>query len=251
MAQLRSWESYHIDRKGWRGLAYGWAFGQTGTVYRIRGWNTYGAHSGDVDADHVSNNREVIPILFIGSGHHHDFTAEARAAIVRLRAYHEEVSGRKLYLYGHQELKGIVTSCPGPKGMEYVRANRHLDDATPAPPHNSTPPPPDDQEETMLPLRLKDGWASGPRPHKRADVALLQGLFGLDYGDQQGFYGPKTASDLAEALGRSSPVETFDWPEARAAAARGILVGGSGGVSESHVAAAIRTHAGDPDAHHE
>lgn len=124
--QLQAWEYGHL-LKGWRGLAYGWGIGQTGDAYRIRGWNTYGAHTGDVDADHISNNKEVIPFLFIGSGHWHDLSPAARETTRRLRAYCESVAGRPLYLYGHRELKGITTSCPGPKVFNYVQANRHLE----------------------------------------------------------------------------------------------------------------------------
>lgn len=100
----------------------------------------------------------------------------------------------------------------------------------------------------MLPLRHKDGWSSGSRPHKRGDVALLQAMFGLDYGDQQGLYGPKTAEDIGKALG-TGPVTEFGHAEARLAAAKGIFVGG-GGVSTADVKSAIAAHAKNPDAHH-
>lgn len=125
IAQLRSWERYHIDTRGWRGLAYGWGIGQTGTIYRIRGFNTYGAHSGDVDGDGISNNSEVVPFIWIASGNRHTMSAAAAGSI---RWARQNLilprSPRALYLWGHQELKGTATSCPGPAGMTYVRANR-------------------------------------------------------------------------------------------------------------------------------
>lgn len=85
----------------------------------------------------------------------------------------------------------------------------------------------------MLPLKYQDGWATGPRPHKRADVALLQAMFGLDYGSQQGFYGPSTAEDIGNALG-TGPVNEFGYEEAQLAAAKGIFVGGTGGGPHDH-----------------
>lgn len=90
-----------------------------------------------------------------------------------------------------------------------------------------TPPtlPTPDPEDAMLPLRHKDGWSSGPRPHKRDDVALLQAMFGLDYGSQQGFYGPQTAEDIGSVLG-TGPVTEFGFAEAQIAAEKGIFVGG-------------------------
>lgn len=129
--QLQQWEGYHLYSKGWRGLAYGWAVGQTGTIYRIRGWARYGAHTGDVDGDGIANNDEIVPVIVIGSGHHHTLTLEAKNAIVRLRRFIEEGSPEATYLYGHKELKGTVTSCPGPNFMAYVRNHRLLEDDMP------------------------------------------------------------------------------------------------------------------------
>jgi hypothetical protein len=126
--QLRSWENYHLS-KGWRGLAYGWGLGQTGTVYRIRGWNRYGAHLGDVDGDGIANNDELIPIIWIASGHHHDMSSAAQTSLARLRA--EIIQPRApaaVWLYGHQEVQPSPTLCPGPRGMNYVESNRLLED---------------------------------------------------------------------------------------------------------------------------
>lgn len=129
IAQLRAWENYHINGRGWRGIAYGWAIGQSGTVYRLRGWNRYGAHLGDMDGDGIANNDEIIPILFIGSGNYVSLSPEAEASLNRLRRYLEEVSGRSLTLYGHKEVQtNKSTSCPGPKLMEYVKSHRELED---------------------------------------------------------------------------------------------------------------------------
>ena len=47
MAVLRSWERYHVYGKGWQGIAYNYAIGQTGSIYRLRGENRSGATSGD------------------------------------------------------------------------------------------------------------------------------------------------------------------------------------------------------------
>jgi hypothetical protein len=124
--QLQQWEGFHIYSRGWRGIAYGWAVGQTGTTYRLRGWNKYGAHTGDMDGDGIANNDEIIPILFIGSGSRVALSPAAQAAVERLRYWLESQAGWKLRLYGHRELKGTVTSCPGVYGMQYVTANREL-----------------------------------------------------------------------------------------------------------------------------
>lgn len=127
MAQLRAWEKWHVEGRGWRGLAYGWGIGQSGTVYRIRGWNTYGAHTGDWDGDGVNNNSDTIPFIWIASGNHHRVSPQAHLSIVRLRRYVEAESGRPLRFMGHREVQP-GTACPGTNGMAYVAANRQLPD---------------------------------------------------------------------------------------------------------------------------
>lgn len=160
-AQLQAWERFHIDVRGWRGLAYGWAVGQTGTIYRARGFNTYGAHTGDVDGDGIANNAEVVPILFIGSGNHHVLSKPAQDAIEWLRRdVIQEKSPKATWLYGHQELRGTVTACPGPRGMEYVRANRQLKDEEPRMwTHPKKPGEKESRETSVLDLADADAVA--------------------------------------------------------------------------------------------
>lgn len=126
MAQLRTWERFHIEDRGWRGLAYGWGVGQTGTIYRIRGWGSYGAHQGDIDGDGISNNQELIPLIWIASGVHHQVSPAADAAIQRIRRWILLTAPAARRLMGHQEVQPKTTACPGPGGMEYVRAHREL-----------------------------------------------------------------------------------------------------------------------------
>lgn len=127
MAQLRAWEWYHLS-KLWRGLAYGWGIGMTGTIYRIRGWNRYGAHLGDIDGDGIANNDEIIPVILINSGNHVSPSPEMiRSWENILRPFLEVYSGRELYLYGHKEVQNVPgkdTTCPGPGNMTYVMSHR-------------------------------------------------------------------------------------------------------------------------------
>jgi len=128
IAQLRSWERYHLS-KGWRGIAYGWAVGQTGNLYRLRGWNRYGAHLGDIDGDGIANNVEIVPIIWIASGLLHTMSPEAEAAIEWLRTnVIEPASPAATWLYGHKEIQPKPTSCPGKGGMDYVTTHREVKD---------------------------------------------------------------------------------------------------------------------------
>jgi len=129
MVLLRSWERYHLS-KGWRGLAYGWGVGQSGTIYRIRGWNRYGAHLGDIDGDGIANNTEIVPVIWIASGNHHQVSDEADQAIAWLRRnVIEQKSPNAKKLWGHKEVQtNKSTACPGVGGMAYVNAHRYLTD---------------------------------------------------------------------------------------------------------------------------
>lgn len=115
IAALRIYEQTHLSR-GWRGLAYAWAIGQSGTIYRIRAFNRYGAHKGDLEPDGIPENEEGIPILFILGGDQEP-TDAAKAAFFALRAELEMELGVELPVYGHKEIAllgtGTTTSCPG------------------------------------------------------------------------------------------------------------------------------------------
>ncbi len=143
IAQLQSWERYHLG-KGWRGLAYNWAVGMTGTVYRVRGWNISGAHLGDIDGDGISNSREIPAVLWITSGTHYDPSDEMIEGFEKLRAYIEQQT-KPLYLWGHTEVQpNPYTSCPQQKNMAYVTTHRESDE-------QPIPPEPEDDILTKLP----------------------------------------------------------------------------------------------------
>lgn len=123
-AVLRIYEQSHLSR-GWRGLAYGWAVGQSGNVYRIRGWNRYGAHRGDLEPDGIPENDEGIPILCLIGGDQEP-TAEMEQSLDWLIRFLGVSKGVDFKVYGHQEIaqigEGTQTACPGVPLMEFVDA---------------------------------------------------------------------------------------------------------------------------------
>lgn len=115
-AQLRDWENYHVNSKGWRGLAYDWAVGQSGTIYRVRGRGRSAATSGDIDNDGLSNNAEGEAVVaIIGQGQQP--TQELLASLARVldALGYDEV-------FGHREAS--QTACPGDDLMDFVEAYR-------------------------------------------------------------------------------------------------------------------------------
>lgn len=204
---LRRWEAYHLS-KGWRGLAYGWAVGQSGRIYRIRGWGRYGAHRGDVDGDGIANNDELIPVVFI-LGRGQAPTDTALGAFARLRAWlveHSPDAGGQLYLWGHKEIQRQGTACPGENTlMPYVRAHRLS--SVPADGASS-----DDEQEVedvaaQMPVVRQTWFRRGDTPGGMLDNRLVQSTllahgflpantfdFMLDPPRPDGLFGPGTKS---------------------------------------------------------
>lgn len=169
-AVLRGWESWHIDGRKWRGIAYCFAIGQSGSVYRLRGWNQNGAHYGndDVDYDNIPENKEALPVVFILGGEQEP-TPEAYAAFERLRAWLNAVLGLSLKAWGHREIAasgGHSTACPGELLMGYVRDNRYAGS-----PSSGAKP----RDLVVWPDLLREG------DEDRAVVALRAVLFSLGY----------------------------------------------------------------------
>lgn len=197
-AVLRIYEQSHLSR-GWRGLAYGWAIGQSGNVYRIRGWNRYGAHKGDLDLDGIPENEEGIPVLFLLGGDQVP-TPEALATFAALHTELEMAEGT-LPVYGHKEIAllgtGTTTSCPGVHLTSFVSAWRAGE--------VDTEPNHEQEGTTLFPIMYGDG-TSGGRPGKVEDVAWLQqALKSLGHGwgtDIYGQYGDGTAAAVAAFVGK-------------------------------------------------
>ena len=126
MRYLRAVEKFHIDSKRWRGIAYGWAVGASGVVYRLRGWNNYAAHTGDVEPDWINENKEAIPVLFILGGSQEP-TEEMLESFRELHEFFEAhpQSDHALEVIGHKDVSS--TACPGVPTYELIQAEFWLD----------------------------------------------------------------------------------------------------------------------------
>ena len=109
---LRGWQRYHL-RKGWRDIAYNYAIGETGNMYRLRGENPSGATSGR-DSEGVRWNQRAVNIVWIGGKM--DLDGPSPLALARLDAYARE---RGLPVIGHVET-GKATQCPGQDWLDHI-----------------------------------------------------------------------------------------------------------------------------------
>lgn len=152
-AILRGWQRYHIDSKGWTDIAYNYAMGNTGLVYRLRGMNRSGATSGDLEPDGIRENYEALSLVWIG-GSGHDVSDAAFAAMGRairdLIAEHGD-----LPVTVHSDHK--ATACPGDEWRAWVaRRGWETESTTP------TQPPTEETDVELRTVRYGDGSKAAP-----------------------------------------------------------------------------------------
>lgn len=121
-ALLRSVERHHVNVKGWRGIAYDWAIGQSGVLYRLRGHGMSGGTSGDVDRDGLANNVEGDAVcVLIGEGQ--EASGLALHTLARVLYALDPVEG----VWPHRDARGTATACPGDQLTRWTRSYRRDD----------------------------------------------------------------------------------------------------------------------------
>lgn len=110
-SRLRGWRNYHVNGRGWADIGYNYAIGQSGRIWSLRG-DRVGAHA-------TGHNSTTVGVLFI-VGDNEPLTKEAKAAFKALRA-HLRGKGAKAGLWGHQQMSGASTRCPGPYIMADIK----------------------------------------------------------------------------------------------------------------------------------
>lgn len=123
-SRLRGWRNYHVGTLGWSDIGYNYAIGQSGRVYSLRG-DRVAAHA-------VGHNSRTVGVLFI-VGDNEALTPAAQASFRALRATLRK-RGCGSGLWGHTEMSGNSTRCPGPYIMADIRSGVLKSAATAAPP---------------------------------------------------------------------------------------------------------------------
>lgn len=176
-ARLRGWRSYHVNSLGWQDIGYSYAIGQSGRIYSLRG-DRVGGHT-------YGHNSTTLGVLFI-AGDNEPLTAAAKASFRALRATLRK-RGASSGVWGHREMSGNSTRCPGPYIMGSIR-----DGSLKAGSSGTTPSP--SKPDTSRP------WRTSPRVNgmSKAEVRRIQnvllgfdisvGSYGADgsYGDDTG-----------------------------------------------------------------
>lgn len=110
-AKFRGWRNYHVNGRGWADIGYNYGITQAGRIYSLRG-NRVGAHCS-------GHNSTSVGVLFM-VGDNEALTAEAKKAFKSLRAYLRN-QGAGSGVWGHQQMSGASTRCPGPYIMSDIR----------------------------------------------------------------------------------------------------------------------------------
>jgi hypothetical protein len=112
--RLRIWQRYHMDSRGYRDIAYNYAFGDSGLLYRCRGLNP-GGHvkcSTDRDPEGRSYCLSSLGIVWVGGSNDPDGPSEA--AYDALARFINSLPG--VTVKGHRTIKQenqSNTACPG------------------------------------------------------------------------------------------------------------------------------------------
>ncbi len=173
---LRGWQAYHLGR-GWRDIAYNYAVGNSGTTYRLRGWNPGGATSGDYEGDGIRENNEAVACVWLG-GSGGDISPAAYASMAALVS---EVLGvvdvSPDVVIGHRDVKGKdsqgrwSTTCPGDEWAEWIESEGWL-----------PPPAADPEEDTMV-------WRTALQRQDAEYFVACQAATGSPGGSDPGYWG--------------------------------------------------------------
>lgn len=207
-ATLRDWEHYHVHRKGWRGIAYDLAIGNSGRVYVCRGNARSAATSGDMDEDGIPNNAESdAVVLLVGQGQEASPAALASLKVVCDAA--RPTNG----VYGHADAAGTRTACPGPQLRQWVadyRAGDVTDDGgrPPRPDEDSPAPDPASDDGSVIGAIVNDLPVLSRQERYRKDphVQTVQAAVTYRWGlptTIDGYFGPDTERKVREVQQRA------------------------------------------------
>ncbi len=179
---LRGWQRYHLGR-GWRDIAYNYAVGNSGTIYRLRGWNPSGATSGDYEGDGIPENNEAVACVWLGGSNGEISTAAYASMAALVGEVLAVIDHTPDVVIGHRDVKGQdaqgrwSTTCPGDEWAEWISKE------------GWTPPPGADPEEDEM------TWRTALQRQTPEYYVTLADLTGSPRGADPGYWGRSHDSD--------------------------------------------------------
>lgn len=142
IAQVRGQERFHVETRGWRGIAYSFLISPAGRIFEGRGWLRYGAHT-------ETRNGSAHGIQFMGHGDIDKATeaqwSSARWLItegIRLRTITASPK-----ISGHRNYSQKGKSCPGDLIYAELDRLRNLERPDSVP---EKPSPPQEHDDMVI-----------------------------------------------------------------------------------------------------
>lgn len=135
-ARLRGYRDFHVRTRGWADIGYCDAVDQQGRIWNLAGVTHAAAHS--ASARYPNANYEGLGLLAI-LGNNEKPTIKMRRAIRAYRKMRRKTFRRMTPVYGHQQMKGASTACPGKAMMALIRAGDFVKNAVLPKPAPSKP----------------------------------------------------------------------------------------------------------------
>lgn len=116
-AKIRGYRDYHVNSRDWADIGYPFVVDMAGRIWEAAGTKYAAAHSASASYSRA-NNEGMAALLLVGEND------KPSAAMVRavndLTAHLRRTFPNMRTLYGHQQVKGASTSCPGPHVMAAI-----------------------------------------------------------------------------------------------------------------------------------
>lgn len=114
---LQGYWRYHVNTRGWADIGYCWGVDQDGIIWELAGDDYAAAHSA---SDGYKNaNYEGIGILLL-LGNNEEPSAKMIASLNHLLQYLRAKYPNMKKLYGHRQVTGAQTACPGDKVIALI-----------------------------------------------------------------------------------------------------------------------------------
>lgn len=109
-AVLRGWQRYHMGSRGMRDIAYSYAVGDSGLVYRLRGLNPNGSNRQSLVDPNTGRPWNNVTVAVVWIGGNQDLDGPSDAAY---RSFENIADAAGLPIVAHFDMK--QTACPGPE----------------------------------------------------------------------------------------------------------------------------------------